>query len=160
MNLKKLHPDQFRNLMFGAEDSLVSTVGVLFGVSTALHSRPTILLTGLVVIAVEALSMGAGAYLSEISTQELTKKKASLKPIGDGIIMFFSYLITGFIPLLPYLFFDIETGRIVSVSLTVVALFVLGFIPGKKVKAGLRMVVIAGIAIFVGYLIGRFVPLE
>ncbi|KKS14240.1 MAG: hypothetical protein UU72_C0051G0009 [candidate division WWE3 bacterium GW2011_GWB1_41_6] len=56
---KVFTPEYFRNLLFGAEDSLVSTVGVLFGVaSSSAYTQQQILVTGLIVIAVEALSMG------------------------------------------------------------------------------------------------------
>ena len=33
MKLKKINQDYFRNMIFGAEDGLVSTVGILFGIS-------------------------------------------------------------------------------------------------------------------------------
>ena len=160
MHIKKLKPDQFRNIIFGAEDSLVTTVGVLFGISTTIQDRPTFLTTAVVVIAVAALSMGAGAFLSETSEKELKKGKSQTQPIVDAISMLFSYVLAGFIPLTPYLILGPSGGRIVSVLVTLVALFVLGYLPGKKIKSGLRMAVIAGIAILVGYLIGSFMPLE
>ncbi len=154
--LKNLHPAYLRNLIFGAEDSLVSTVGVLFGVSTAMQDKQTILLTGLVVIAVEALSMGAGSFLSETSAQEFdSNNKYNESPKTSGIIMFSSYFIAGFIPLIPYLIFDINTGKLVSVIVALITLFILGFLPTKNVSGGIRMVVVAGLAILIGYLIGN-----
>lgn len=160
MNIKKIKPDQFRNIIFGIEDSLVSTVGVLFGISTAITDKKAFITAGLVVIGVAGLSMGAGAFLSETSTKELKGNKGPEKPLLDSISMLFSYLFAGFIPLLPYLIMSPSEGRVASVVVSVVALFVLGYIPGKNIKSGLRMAVIAGFAILVGYLIGNFVPLE
>ena len=159
MKTRKIHTDYFRSLIFGAEDSLVSTVGVLFGVSTALADKSTIILTGFVVIAVEALSMGAGAFLTEESAHELDDKRHHRdKPWIGGLIMFFSYFLTGFIPLAPYFFLDLYTAKVVSVTVTFVALFIVGYLPTKSSKSGFRMAVVAGLAIAVGYLIGKWAP--
>ncbi len=156
MRIKKINEGYFRNGVFGAEDSLVSTVGVLFGVSTAVQDKTTVLLTGIIVIAVEALSMGAGAFSTETSTQEIKDTaKPKEKPWIDGLIMFLSYFITGILVLSPYLFLDLSTGKIVSVAIAVIALFLLGYLPNKKLKSGLRTVMVAGLAIIVGYLIGQ-----
>ncbi len=59
-----------RNFVFGVEDSLVSTVGLLSGVAAAGVETKTIVLTGVVLIIVEALSMAVGSYLSEYSVEE------------------------------------------------------------------------------------------
>lgn len=65
---------RLRELVFGLEDGLVSTLGVITGVATGTGNRLLVILTGLVVIFVEALSMGAGSYLSNKSESELEDK--------------------------------------------------------------------------------------
>src|SRR5262245_46938731 len=60
----------FRNFVFGVEDSLVSTVGLLSGVAIAGLAREEIFLTGVILIFVEAVSMAAGSFLSESSAEE------------------------------------------------------------------------------------------
>ncbi|MFZ5425148.1 MAG: VIT1/CCC1 transporter family protein [Patescibacteria group bacterium] len=157
--MKSIKPSYLRNVIFGAEDSLVSTVGVLFGVSTALPNYETIVLTGFVVIAVEALSMGAGAYLSEIETEETLKTKNDT-PVIDGLLMFVSYFFAGFIPLAPYVFFEIGYARLLSVALTIFSLFILGYIPQKSLKAAIRMAVVASLAVLIGFLIGNISPVN
>lgn len=62
---------RLREGIFGLEDGLVSTMGVITGVASGTTTRLVILLAGLVVIFVEALSMAAGSYLSNKSQQEL-----------------------------------------------------------------------------------------
>lgn len=152
----KLKIDYFRNLTFGAEDSLVSTVGVLFGVASSGQSRGAILTTGLVVIVVEALSMGIGSYLTEESAHELEiAKNHDDNPVIGGVIMFFSYFFAGFIPLLPYAFFELSTAKIISVLFALGALFLLGFLPTKNVLKGARMLFVAGLAVLFGFLIGE-----
>ena len=157
--LKRLHPEYFKNLVFGIEDSVVSTVGVLFGLATDAMDRSTIFTTGLIVISVEAISMGIGSYLSEESTQEIDGQKHKDKPAIEGIIMFCSYYFAGFVPLIPYIFFDIVSAKYVSVIVALFTLFLVGFIPSKKAKSGLKMAVLAGFAIFIGFTVGKFLKL-
>jgi len=61
----------FREVVFGLEDGLVSTLGVVIGIAAATQDLRTIIISGLVVIFVEAISMGAGTYLSTKSEKEL-----------------------------------------------------------------------------------------
>lgn len=147
----RLKEDYFRNLIFGAEDSLVSTVGVVFGVATATSDINLILTTGLIVITVEALSMGAGAYLSEASTHEFVAEKHDDNPIIGGLIMFFSYFFSGFFPLAPYVFLPLPVAKVTSVIVGILALFILGYLPQRSLKAALRMAIVAGLAVFLGF---------
>lgn len=158
--MEKLKSSYVRNMIFGAEDSLVSTVGVLFGVAAANSSRPSILLTGMLVIAVEALSMGVGAYLSETSEKELENKEYSKEPAVGGLFMFISYFVAGFIPLLPFIIVQNSNAKFVSVGVTLVALFMLGYIPQRKIRSAFRMLVVAGLAVLVGFLIATFFKID
>lgn len=154
----------FRNFIFGVEDSLVSTVGLLSGVASADASKATIFLTGLVLIFVEAFSMAAGSFLSERSAEQFEKREiVSLRnAILPGLIMFFSYFVSGFVPLGPYLFLPTKQAFMVSIVFSLVALFVLGLISGKISKtsltqSALSMLFIGGIAIGVGVFVGQLV---
>src|SRR3972149_7189236 len=109
--LKESFAANMRNFIFGVEDSLVSTVGLLSGVSIAGLSKSSIILTGAVLIFVEAFSMGAGSFLSESSAEEYLKEGDSFKKsAGRGIVMFFSYFLAGFVPLLPYILLEGKTA--------------------------------------------------
>ena len=157
MRLKKINQDYFRNIIFGAEDSLVSTVGILFGISTAIQDKTTIIVTGIIMIVVAGLSMGVGAFLTETSTHKLKGVRQHTDiPWVDGLLMLISYFLAGLIPLVPYLIFDVSVGRYVSIVGALIALFLLGLVPTKKLKDGFRMVSIAGIAILAGFLVGNF----
>src|SRR3989338_7149554 len=94
-----------RNFIFGAEDSLVSTVGLLSGIVSAGVLQKEVIISGVVLISVEAFSMSVGSFLSERTTEEsysgFDQRKS--KSLIAAIIMFFSYLACGLIPLLPYL---------------------------------------------------------
>jgi len=152
-----------RNFVFGAEDSLVSTVGLLSGIAIAQVPGNTIFLTGAVLITVEAFSMAVGSFLSEDSAEDyMAQREVPLKtPIVGGVVMFVSYLIAGIIPLFPYKIFPTQQAFVFSILLALAALFVLGLISGRfarvgAVKHGVRMLLVGGIAIGIGMLVGGF----
>lgn len=153
--MTKYNTEYFKSLVFGAEDSLVSTLGVLFGVASANMSKRSILVTGLIIISVEAISMGVGSFLTETSAHEVNGVDNADKPSMDGLIMFTSYFLFGFVPLVPYILFSAPIAKFVSLVITLITLFLIGFLPTKKLKAGFRMAFLAGIAVVVGFSIGR-----
>src|SRR3989344_915843 len=148
-----------RNFIFGVEDSLVSTVGLLSGIAISNVSRETIFLTGVILIFVEAFSMAAGSFMSEYSTHGFTTRNETPTKSNfiSGIIMFFSYFISGFIPLFPYIILLVDSALNISIALSVLTLFILGIIGAKisninLIKNGIRMAVVGGVAIGVGML--------
>ena len=153
-----------RNFIFGVEDSLVSTVGLLSGIAITEVSRNYVILTGVVLIFVEAFSMAMGSILSEHSANEYEKQKEiSIKgSVKGGLIMFSSYFVSGFIPLSPYIFLRNNSAFSVSIALSIVALGLLGVFSGKISKTSifsnvLKMVLLGGVAIVVGVVVGNLV---
>ena len=153
-------PLYFRNFVFGVEDSLVSTVGLLSGIAAGGVPRETIVLTGAVLVLVEAFSMAAGSFLVETSVQEYVHEKTKKeRPAGGGAVMFVSYIVAGFIPLAPYVFADASSALYLSVLASLVSLFLLGFIGGSLshgnlVYRGVRMMIFGGVAIVAGVFAG------
>lgn len=151
-----------RNFVFGVEDSLVSTVGLLSGIAIAEVPRETIFLTGAVLIFVEAFSMAVGSFLSEHSAEDYLEQAETphKSAVIAGGIMFISYFLSGFIPLFPYIVMPTEPALLVSVGLSLLALFLLGALGGKIsrvniLRSALRMLLIGGIAIAVGVAVGK-----
>ncbi|MBI4049310.1 MAG: VIT1/CCC1 transporter family protein [Candidatus Doudnabacteria bacterium] len=151
-----------RSFIFGVEDSLVSTVGLLTGIAVVGIDKQTIVLIGIILIFVEAFSMAIGDLLSEHSAQEYSQQ--SEIPIGtavkSGIIMFFAYFLSGFIPLFPYFVWDPSKAYQFSIAGSLLALFILGsgsarFSKTRLVKHGLQMMLLGGFAIAVGVLAGQ-----
>jgi len=150
-----------RNFVFGVEDSLVSTVGLLSGIAVTGISRNYIILTGTVLIFVEAFSMAVGSILSEHSVEEYEKQKEiSIKvSVKSGLVMFSSYFISGFIPLSPYIFLQNSNALAISIAFSITVLGLLGVFSGKISGTNvfgnvLKMVVLGGIAIIVGVVVG------
>jgi len=153
-----------RNFIFGTEDSLVSTVGLLSGIAVAGTPRKDILIAGVVLIFVEAISMGAGSFLSERSSEAYTKTKKSniIYFTKGGIIMFFSYFIAGFIPLAPYILTEVKSAFFLSIGFSMLGLFLLGFINSKIFKVrtlrpAIEMLTIGSFAILIGVLAGKLI---
>lgn len=153
-----------RNFVFGVEDSLVSTVGLLSGIAVGGVERSQIILTGIILLFVEAFSMAMGSLLSEQSAQEyLSRKEVSMGASAtDSIIMFASYLLAGLVTLAPYFAMDAKQALPISISLSLSALFLLGVVSAKLfginiLKSGIRTFAMGGIAILVGVLVSFFV---
>ena len=160
---KNVLAEYLRAFIFGVEDSLASTVGLLSGVAIAGVARETILLTGAILILVEAFSMAMGDFLSEYSSESYIRQAevSSHRSFIAAFIMFFSYLLAGLIPLFPYLILASESAIWLSIGLSLLALFSLGVVGAKisntnTLKSGLRMFLIGGAAIFVGVVVGTF----
>lgn len=60
-----------REIVFGVEDSLVSTLGAITGIAAGTGDTQIVILSGVVLVFVEALSMSAGSYLSSKSAREV-----------------------------------------------------------------------------------------
>lgn len=153
----------FRNFIFGVEDSLVSTVGLLSGIAVADIPKSTILLTGIILIFVEAISMTAGSFLSEHSVHEYVNRseKVTKVTLVSSLIMFFSYFLSGFLTLFPYVVFPVTEALEISITISIILLFILGIVGAKIsktniIKGGLRMAMVGGIAISVGVLCGNW----
>lgn len=150
-----------RNFVFGAEDSVVSTVGLLSGVAIAGVPQPTILLTGIVLIFVEAFSMGIGSYLSEAITHDENHGQRRIS-IDAALIMLGSYIVAGLIPLFPYFFMSGPAGLALSIGCSLAALAVLGIVSSRLSHTNIRrntirMILLGGSAIAVGIIVSFFV---
>ncbi len=63
-----------RDAVFGTQDGLISTVGALTGIAAGTNSGEAVAIAGLVIIAVESLSMASGSYLSSKSNREYLER--------------------------------------------------------------------------------------
>jgi predicted membrane protein (TIGR00267 family) len=158
----KILKDQeyLRSILFGIEDSLISTTGLIAGISVGSNNNKFVILAVVVSITIEAVSMGVGEYLSDDTVKDLDKLKRNKdNPLLSGCLMFISYIFAGMIPLLPALFISFPTSLIISIIFAFIAFFLLGFIKGKLIhmsplRGGLKILIVGGIATILGLLIG------
>lgn len=64
-----------REIVFGMEDGMVSTLGAITGIAVGIQNHFTVLLAGLVIVSVESLSMAVGSYLSSKSEKDVDARK-------------------------------------------------------------------------------------
>lgn len=69
-SLSNLVRSRLRDAVFGVQDGLVSTLGALIGIAEGTRSRAAVVISGIVIIVVESLSMAAGSYLSSKSHRQ------------------------------------------------------------------------------------------
>src|SRR3989344_6061770 len=154
-----------RTVVFGVNDSLVSTVGFLAGISVAGVPRATIILTGIIYALVEAFSMAMGDFLSEESAEEYESKS----DVNDrssaiaGLFMFLSSVLAALVPLMPYLLFSGVTALFVSAAASIIGLFIVGMLSARLsrlpvVWRGARMALLGGAAILMGVAVGLPMP--
>jgi VIT1/CCC1 family predicted Fe2+/Mn2+ transporter len=153
-----------RNIIFGISDSLVSTVGLLAGIDASGTTKEVIVLTGIIYAFVEAFSMAVGSFLSEESAEQYASKSATTdsKPIIAGVIMFVSFVLAAFIPIIPYLFLNIAPALWLSIASSIIALFVVGIVSARFAKInpwsqGSKTALLGGAAIVIGVIVGKLV---
>jgi vacuolar iron transporter family protein len=158
----KFHEDYIRSAFFGIQDGLVSTTGVVVGISAGVHDKSIILLASLVAVSVEASSMAAGQYSSEKTVHQMSKNGHHTDNLFIGaLIMFVAYFAAGMIPILPVIFIDPPTSSIVGVILALIGLFTVGYVKGLLVKQAplrnaIELFIIGGTATAVGLVVGYF----
>lgn len=158
--MKRINTEYLQSAMFGFNDALVSTTGVIVGISAGTGNKQVVILAGVVTILVEALSMGAGQYLSSKSAHQLNKDASSKSPMVSGIIMLAAYFMAGLVPLLSIVMFPISYAANVAVIASLTCLLVLGYAKGKIVKvspirSALEVFIIGGIATTIGIIAGN-----
>lgn len=149
-----------RTIIFGVEDSLVSTTGLIAGLGVGTSNKSVVIIGGVVAIAVEAISMGAGEYISDDAIKQAAKKhRGRSQAFADGLIMLVSYFLAGLIPLLPVVFFSYPTSLYFSVFFALIGLFTLGYIKSKvlhtnPLRGAAKVMIVGGLATALGIIVG------
>lgn len=163
--------ESMREIIFGLEDSLVSTLGTLTGIAIGARSTFIVILSGLVLLAAEGMSMAAGSYLSSKSahaTERLLHANDGkmfyheANPLRAAFVMGICYFFGGFVPLAPYFFLPIGQALFLSVPLTALVLFLVGvwssrYTKRSAMRSGSEMVIVSLSAALIGYVIARAV---
>lgn len=157
-----LHEDYIRSAFFGLQDGLVSTTGVVVGISAGISDKSIVLLASLVAVTVEASSMAAGQYSSEKAVHQMDRTgRHNDNLIMGALIMFIAYLGAGMIPILPVIIIGPPQSSVFSVILAFIGLFTVGFLRGrltgeKPLRNAIELFIIGGAATLIGLLVGYF----
>ncbi len=152
-----------RDAVFAANDGVITTFAVVAGAYGASFSSLVVIILGLANLFADGLSMASGNYLgvkSETDLSKLEDPKGFLKhsPFPHALVTFFSFMIAGFLPLLPYLL-GIKEPFFISAFLVGITLFLVGalrclFTKKKWYLGGIEMFLIGGAAAWVAYITG------
>ena len=160
-----------RDVIYGANDGIITTFAVVAGVTGGTLSTRTVLIVGVANLFADGLSMGVGNYLSirshESALAALGRPEEESRPVRHGLATLFAFVAAGAVPLVPYGFPAQGIDRFaLSVILTFLALFAVGasraaVTADRWWSAGLEMlllgVVVAGAAYGSGALVASIV---
>ena len=215
---------RIREVVFGAQDGLLSTVALVTSVAAAVTDTTTVIIAGLAAALAGMISMGTGSYLGskaerDVMKAEIEKEARELEekpgeelaelvflyhqqgmsyreardmaehiasdkdlwlrtmvekelgispdmyqnPLKDGLTMAASFIVAAIIPIVPYFFLDGSSAILVSVTIALTGLFVLGIGKGRLVQKapalqGFEVLAIGAAAAGVAYLLGVFIP--
>jgi VIT1/CCC1 family predicted Fe2+/Mn2+ transporter len=147
------------DLIYGANDGIITTLAVVSGVVGASLSNRVILILGFANLIADGVSMGASNVLARRSDTT----GVALPTLGTagrhGVATFVGFVVAGIVPLLAYLVPEIGDRYWLATGMALVTLFVIGasraiFTPAGPIRAGLEMLVIGALAAFVAYAIG------
>jgi VIT1/CCC1 family predicted Fe2+/Mn2+ transporter len=154
------------DLVFGANDGIVTTFAVVSGVTGAALSPRVIIVLGIANLVADGIAMGAGNYLGMRSEQEYQKSangsvgEGPVHAAGHGAAIFLAFVMAGSVPLLPFVFApEAEVFLLSSVSAGA-TLFVVGSLRTFVTRArwyvsGLEMLLIGSVAAAASYGIGH-----
>lgn len=120
-----------RDLVFGANDGIITTFAVVSGATAGALSYTTVLIIGAANLAADGMSMGVGNLLA-IRAHERVRAADNLPeeeayPWKHGTATLLAFVGAGAVPLLPFLFPGANGGQAPwSTALTFVALFAVG----------------------------------
>ena len=158
-SLKRRFEYHLGDIVYGANDGIVTTFAVISGAAGAGFSTTIIIVLGLANLIADGFSMGASKYLSVKSMQSVDKAGSTRRsPVKDGAATFVSFVIAGALPLIPFLILPhaFENSFTISATATAIAFFVVGatrslVIDKHFVIAGLEMLIVGGAAAAIAY---------
>ena len=95
-----------RDLIYGANDGIITTFAVVAGVTGGALSARAVLIVGVANLLADGLSMGVGNYLSirshESALAAACRPEEESQPARHGIATFLAFVVAGAMPLAPY----------------------------------------------------------
>jgi VIT1/CCC1 family predicted Fe2+/Mn2+ transporter len=154
------------DLVFGANDGIVTTFAVVSGVTGAALSPHIIIILGLANLLADGVAMGAGNYLGMRSEQEYQRnltgivREGRMHAVGHGAAIFLAFFLAGSVPLLPFVLVPAANVFLLSCLATGITLFVVGSLRALVTRArwfvsGLEMLLIGSLAAAAAYGVGH-----
>ena len=151
------------DLVYGANDGIITTFAVVFGVVGASLSERVILILGFANLLADGFSMGASNYLARRSDVEFGAGNDRADGLRHGAATIIGFVIAGVVPLVAYLAPLPDGTRLpAAVGLTAAALFGVGasrsFVTKRGfLRSGGEMLLVGSLAAAVAFGIGALV---
>jgi VIT1/CCC1 family predicted Fe2+/Mn2+ transporter len=151
------------DLVYGANDGIITTFAVVSGVAGAQLSPRIALILGIANLVADGFSMGASNFLSirseEGAREAEGQEVAEPFPLRHGLATFAAFLVAGTLPLLAYLLPAQGSRFAIATVLTLASLFLVGasrHLVTRKGwwRSGLEMLAVGAIAAAVAYGLG------
>jgi VIT1/CCC1 family predicted Fe2+/Mn2+ transporter len=157
-----------RDLVYGANDGIITTFAVVAGVVGARLEPRVILIIGAASLVADGFSMAASDFLACRSHQAMSEEQGNsddpcVKPVTSASYTFLAFVAAGAIPLLPYVLPGEALPRFwLAAAMTGVALFVVGLLRTlvtrrNPLAAGGEMLAIGGAAAVMAYGVGHLI---
>jgi VIT1/CCC1 family predicted Fe2+/Mn2+ transporter len=150
-----------RELVYGANDGIITTFAVVAGVSGGGLPLNVVLVIGAANLLADGLSMAVGNYLSIRAHESVLEAEGAPEqeafPARHGLATFLAFVLIGAVPLTPYALPALLVDRFaLSVALTLLTLFLVGASRATIANvrwwwAGLEMFVLGAVVAAVAY---------
>ena len=156
-----------RDLVYGANDGIITTFAVVSGVAGGQLSQLAVLVIGAANLAADGVSMGVGNFLA-IRADERAREAEGLPelerdPVKHGVATLLAFVAAGAVPLIPYVLRMAAPWQLIaSTAATFATLFLLGALRAFITKdrwwmTGLETLLLGAIVAAAAYGAGRLV---
>jgi vacuolar iron transporter family protein len=164
--LRGLAQHYLKDLVYGANDGIITTFAVVAGVTGAQLEPRIVLILGFANLLADGFSMGASNFLSIRSDEAVRSAsgQAVLEPFPTrhSMATFAAFILAGVVPLLSYVMTLGEHRFAAAVAMTLATLFAVGAARALVTevrwwRAGFEMLAVGSVAAAVAYGVGAFV---
>lgn len=154
--LERYLPD----LVYGANDGIITTFAIVSGVVGASLSTRVVLILGFASLLADGFSMATSNYLSQRTRTKGSRRTRRSSAARHGVATFVGFIVPGVVPLVAYVLPIAPSNQFpIAVALTLSTLFVVG--AGRALasdlvwwRAGLEMLLVGTLAAAVAYGVG------
>ena len=156
-----------RDLVYGANDGIITTFAVVAGVAGGALSTPAVLIVGAANLAADGVAMGVGNLLAirahESALAADGRPEEETYPWKHGVATLVAFVVAGSVPLVPYVLSVPTDGRLLwSALFTMGALFGVGVARAAVTRdrwwrSGSEMLMLGGVVAIAAYAAGALV---
>ena len=155
-----------RDVVFAANDGIVTTFAVVAGAVGGGLATSVVLVLGIANLLADGFSMAVGIYLGAKSEVDYEKgmKNSHWKqdvPVIQGIVTYFSFVVSGFVPLAPYLFgFNntlLYSSVFMALFLAIAGMIRSSFTHKNTIRGAFEMLFLGGACAVIAFTTGKLI---